>query len=343
MSLPNMLTVRAEICSLIRTAERILIVTSRPVDPDCLGTGLALRWYLRQMGKQAEAVSFFRIPDTMRSFPDIGDVTEADPAAFDFSPYHLIVMVDGSSWSQFFGDPWQKILSGIALHNLVCIDHHVPDEIQQAIPSRCLTVKTSSTAQVLYDYILEPAGAICPPCVCQYLYLALLYDTRGFKNERHEGMYRFAEALLAGGADHLQAVDVNYDEREMTFLTWAIAHTEYHPELGLTLLAINATLRSELKRLLGENWMDCDGLYKEVFLRQVAGYNYGIILIDNLDGTIRLSWRTRNYGAHLSLAEPARLAGYRAGGHRNAGGGSCAGPLSEAKEKLLGEIRKACP
>lgn len=333
--------ITAAILALIEKAEKILIVASRPVDPDCIGTGLSLQWLLGQQRKQADVVCFFRVPGTMAAFPGISSVHVADPEKFDFSLYQIVILIDGSSWGQFFGDGWQAVLKKIDASALINIDHHVPEEIQGAIPDTCLNVITSSTAQVLYEYLLEPSGMKLPSAVADYLYLALLYDTRGFKNERHAGMYRFAEALLAGGADHLRAVDVNYDMREIRFFEWAIARTEFYPELALTMLCIDAPLQHEIRKALGDAWLDFDSLYKEVFERQVQGYHYGIILIDNLDGTIRFNWRTRNYGNHHSIADSAWRAGFRAGGHRNAGGGSFKGSIEDAKEKLLAELRKA--
>jgi len=60
-----------------------------------------------------------------------------------------------------------------------------------------------------------------------------------------------------------------------------------------------------------------------------------------LQGGVRLTWRTRNYGGHLAVAEIARRAGFRAGGHRNAGGGSFDGSLADARARLLAQFRRA--
>ncbi|MCP4717552.1 MAG: hypothetical protein GY868_20720, partial [Deltaproteobacteria bacterium] len=63
-----------------------------------------------------------------------------------------------------------------------------------------------------------------------------------------------------------------------------------------------------------------------------------IILIDNLDGSVKLGWRTRNYGNHASIGAVARSAGFTAGGHRNAGGGKFSGSLAEAQARLLNAL-----
>ena len=102
-----------------------------------------------------------------------------------------------------------------------------------------------------------------------------------------------------------------------------------------------ATFRQrELETLMGPRWSDFNALYKETILRQIAGFHYGLILQEvPAEQAVRLSWRTRNYGNHLSVAEVARRAGFNAGGHRNAGGGSFRGSMTEARSRLLSEFR----
>ena len=111
------------------SATNALIIASRPVDPDCIGTALALRWLLVAQGHKTSIVCFFSIPSNMRDFPGMGEVTVAEPDSFDFSPFDLIITVDGSSWGQFLGDDWQKTLGRIDMARIVNIDHHEPEEI----------------------------------------------------------------------------------------------------------------------------------------------------------------------------------------------------------------------
>jgi nanoRNase/pAp phosphatase (c-di-AMP/oligoRNAs hydrolase) len=317
-----------------------LIIVSRPVDPDCIGSARALRWLLAALGSAPSITCFFSIPSGMADFPGMDEVQVAEPESFDFTPFDLFITVDGSSWGQFFGDGWHSMLSRLDMARIVNIDHHEAEEIMQAIPGQCLTIKTSSTAQLLYEHFIEPSRLTPPASIADCLYRALLYDTRGFRNEMHTGAYRFAEDLIALGADHARAVDVNYDMREVQYLTWAIQHTRFISDLGLMLLVIDAGGLAELEALLGKDFLDFDAIYKETIQRQVAGFHYGIILTDKLDGSVRLNWRTRGYGSHLAIADVARKAGFRAGGHRNAGGGSFAGSIEDAQARLLEHLRK---
>jgi nanoRNase/pAp phosphatase (c-di-AMP/oligoRNAs hydrolase) len=330
----------ANVCEIIKKAERLLIVISRPVDPDCVGTALACQWWLQQQSKKTKIISFVAVPRDMDDFPGIQTIRRADPGKFDFNHYGAIILVDGCDWAQFFGNQWSAVISRLDLKRVVNLDHHQPGDIREAVPGTCLNICTSSTAQVLYSCLMEPSSMVPPAEVAEWLYRALLYDTRIFRNELHPDQLSFAEKLLALGVDHAKAVDVNYEMREVEFMMWAVQHTRFMPELQLTLLVIDSTVQAELRQQFGKAWMDYDKLYKEQIERHIKGYNYGIILIDNLDGSIRFGWRTRNFGNHVSIGDAARRAGFQAGGHRNAGGGTFMGTLAEAESRLLQELER---
>ncbi len=329
------------ISHLIEQAAAVCIVVSDPVDPDCVGTGLALAWWLETRKKPSEIVSFTAIPEHMRDFPDIGRIRCVDEKTWSLPESGIAALVDGSSWSQFFGKNWEAVLKKIDLSRIVSIDHHEKNDIYESIPRCCLNVQAACTAQVLHDYFLACGPVQPPPHVADYLYLALLYDARMFKNEVHAGEYAFAEKLIELGADHGRAVDTNHEQCEFDFFAWAVPRTEYLPGLRMTMLELHAGRVEELKKMFGDDFAECASLYKEVFKRQVRGYDYGIMLRDNLDGTIRLNWRTRNYGTTLSIGDIARSAGFHAGGHRNAGGGLFRGTIADARERFLREMRAA--
>ncbi len=56
-----------------------LIIVSRPVDPDCIGTARALRWLLAAQGRTASITCFFSIPSNMADFPGMDEVLVAEP------------------------------------------------------------------------------------------------------------------------------------------------------------------------------------------------------------------------------------------------------------------------
>ncbi len=326
---------------LLNSSKNILIIVSKPIDPDCIGTALSLSWLLNKKNKSVDIISFTKIPPEMTSFPGIDTVTYTKLKIPNFQSYNTIILVDGCDWTQFFGDELEKVLAAIDKKKIINLDHHMPGDILKAIPETCLNAMTSSTAQLFFELFIEPSKIKITPQIAEYLYLALLYDSGNFKYELYPGQYCFADKLIAAGADHAKAMDINYDKKEIDFMVWAVEHTEFLPEYKLSLLTINKELTLELQKLFGKNWSDFDKFYKETIERQIKGYNYGIILMDNMDGSIRVGWRTRNYGNTISIADLACRSGFKAGGHRNAGGGKFEGTIEDAREHLLREFKKA--
>jgi len=162
---------------LIDASQKILIVVSKPIDPDCIGTGLSLKWFLSENRKKADIVRFINIPQEMTSFPDIENITQIDNELPDFNIYDAVILVDGCDWAQFFGDNWQEILNHIDKNKIINLDHHIPGNIQQAVPDNCLVKSTSCTGQLLFEYFIEPSNIKLTKPVADYLYLALLYDS----------------------------------------------------------------------------------------------------------------------------------------------------------------------
>ena len=340
MSNPYLSKILYNVNKLIDSSENALIIVSKPIDPDCIGTALSLSWLLNKKNKSSDIISFTSIPDEMDSFPGINAVALTGLKIPVFHIYDTVILIDGCDWAQFLGDNWKEVLAVIDKKKIINIDHHIPGDIHKTVPETCLNTKTSCTAQLLYESFIEPENIRITPDIAEYLYLALLYDSGNFKYEAYPGQYSFAEKLIAAGADHAKAMDINYDKKEIDFMVWAVEHTEFLPEYKLSMLTINRDLNLELQKVFGESWSDFDKFYKEAIERQIKGFDYGIILIDNLDGSIRFGWRTRNYGNTTSIAELARSSGFNAGGHRNAGGGKFEGTIEEAKENLLREFKK---
>jgi len=334
--------VLANITQVLGRSDTILIMVSDPIDPDCVAAALVVCWMLERQQKKVMIISRYRIPATMLDFPNIHRVQVYADGLPDIANFDAIVLVDGATWSQFLGRDWSDALGRIDLRRVINIDHHMPEDIQAAVPRTCLNMQLSSTVQVIYESFIKPEKVKLPVDMAEVLYRALLYDSRNFKNEMHPGEYAFAETLIASGADHARAVDVNLDRNEVDFMVWAVQKTEFVADLSLSLLCLDHRYQQELESLMGPKWPEFNSLYKETILRQIKGFHYGVILQEKpSDGSVRLSWRTRNYGDHLSIAEIARQAGFKAGGHRNAGGGSFTGSLHAARERLLEEFKRA--
>jgi phosphoesterase RecJ-like protein len=72
--------------------------------------------------------------------------------------------------------------------------------------------------------------------------------------------------------------------------------------------------------------------------RAVAGVEVGVMLIEQLDGRVKVSFRSREKVDVSKLAEQ-----FGGGGHARASGAQLPGPIATARKTMLDAIAKALP
>ncbi len=331
--------VLANIHKLIADANTVLVMASTPIDIDSLGTGLTLEWYFQQLGKQVKLVSSFPLNSNLQQFSRQGDIEVIDPVTFDFSSFDLIVTEDGSHWDRFFGPDWAQVLPKLDKSRIINIDHHEPDIIASEIPDTALLEVASCTSQVVYNHLFADVARPLPEFVLEWMYKAMIADTIRFRIY-YGGDFAFADNLVREGADHFKFTNTNYPKSEIEFTTWALANMQYLPALKLMLLEVpNAEVQ---KTIAAGNDPSIEGFFlKDTVASAVEGYDYMIVLKEITPDSINMVWRTRNYGPTVEMAKVISGAGFQGGGHRNAGGGTFAGTMPDAKSKLLAALTSA--
>lgn len=319
-----------------------MIIASRPVDFDCMGTALATKWWLNKMGKSNTRVATFNWKNELADkFPGVEGIEFIYPNKIDFDDYDCIVLLDSSDWKQFFGDEWQSYVANIPKDKFINIDHHTEGDVSKELVDLSLRVDDSCTAKVLYEWFIKPSNIKLDKESATWLYWALMGDTGRFMYAiKNAETYNFAADLFAVGIDHDKAVEYTVSKETMDFTVWAIQKTKYYPNLGLTVLLIDKEDDEELSEKFGAGWQE-RGLhkyYQQVFMRTIQDFPYAIDLWYTKDGGTKVGWRTKN-GSEIEIMEIFKKIGVKAGGHRNAGGGNTDEKVSEVLQKFLGEIK----
>src|SRR5918912_184090 len=182
----------AAVVEAVRSHDRFVLTTHENPDGDALGSLLATKLALEQLGKAAVMAfvseaplpgeySFMELEDLRRGWPD--DVAERALGALDCANESRI------------GDP--EILGRVPLS--LDIDHHHDNSrfgrINLIVPS------ASSTGEVLRDVFRE-LGVELTPEIAEPLYIALVTDTGRFQytNTTPKAL-RLAAELVEAGAD----------------------------------------------------------------------------------------------------------------------------------------------
>lgn len=311
----------------IKEANNILIISSRPADPDCIASNLSLRWWIENYfeGKTVKSVIFGAITDRLYDFPEIEKVEFTHINEVDFNQYDLCITVDGSHWNRVFTEStYEDTLKRIDFDKFVGIDHHTPGDILDDLRERFLQEFASSCTKVIYDYFIKSSGIEIPDFVATWIYYGLIDDTGRFTHEMKNDTYLFANELFNLGADHARAVDQNIPVEQLLFASWAINNLKFFDDIKTMALIIDYEQFNELTGMFGRNWERkiLGHFFVEAVMKRVIGYDYGVFFQPDIrTGGVRGGWRTRNYGEHIEMKKVFEQLGFEAGGHFGAGGG----------------------
>jgi phosphoesterase RecJ-like protein len=308
----------------IRSHDRFLVTTHENPDGDALGSTLAMKLALEQLGKDAFLYLSGSIPlPSEYDFMDLGDLSRTPP---EDAAERVLLALDCANARRL--GPDEAVVENAPL--VVDIDHHHDNsrfgQVNLIVPD------ASSTGEILYDLFRE-LGVELTPEIAEALYIALVTDTGRFQytNTTPKALRMAAELVEAGANVHQVFQDVyeNVAFAKLKLLARALESARVY-EGGRVIVA-------DLERgdfaAAGAEEPFAEGIID--FLRAVEGAEIVALIREppTQNGpTRRVSLRTRGGGIDVSAI--ARKSG--GGGHPQAAGFS-----SEAStEEIVDFIRR---
>src|SRR5215210_2686682 len=196
MSSPQTTAVQTDlerVAEAIRAGERFLVTTHENPDGDALGSMLATRLALEQLGKDVQMVLVGDAPlPGEYAFMKLGGLLRRLP---DDTEQRILVAVDCANESRLGPDPEVLQLAP----QVVDIDHH--HDNTRFGDLNVIDATASSTGELLRDLFRELDVAITPE-IAEALYIALVTDTGRFQytNTTPKSL-RLAADLVDAGAD----------------------------------------------------------------------------------------------------------------------------------------------
>ena len=301
-----------EVCELLRQQDNIAILTHKNPDGDTLGSGFALYYALKQIGKQACVLN-------SDGFPQRYQFLVPDGMALDFEP-DFVVSVDIAD-TTLLGNKLEEYADRINL----CIDHHISNKIDANYTY--VVSEASSAAELVYQIAEKLVGKLEGP-IATALYTGIVTDT---------GCFKFSNTTVEC---HLYAAELMKNGVEFEKINRAMFETKSRARLGLERLildgmefycdgkcAITAVSRKEMEKLGADN-TTFDGV--SAIARQIEGVELGFTIREDGPDFYKISIRTSE---KVDASQLGRIFG--GGGHKRAAGCNISGTLSEVKEKLL--------
>ncbi len=307
----------------VQSHQSFYLAAHQSPDGDTLGSCLALRDALIEMGKEAVVVCPDGVPSYLAFLTGADTVVGTDGIE---PPKEAVIYVDCADHKRT--GALQTVLETATYQ--FCIDHHGTNPRQSKDGDWVEDV--SATGELILQ-LLETLNVPVTHGIAVALYTAISTDTGNFAYSNTT-----PEAFLA--AAKLMSHDIDLPElnrilfremplRKAKLIAYTLGHMELSPDGKLNLCAIPRTVLDEF----GANKEDCEGLIDH--LRDIDTVEAACVLRES-DGVVRVSMRSKRACDVAAVAK--RFGG---GGHLHAAGCTLELSLEEAKRVMREALTEA--
>jgi phosphoesterase RecJ-like protein len=332
MSSPQTTTTEADIARVaeaIRSGDRFLVTTHENPDGDALGSMLAMKLALDQLGKHPIMYLAGDVPlPAEYHFMSLDGLQRRLPPD---APERILLALDCANESRLGPDP--EVLQQAPL--VIDIDHHHDNTRFGGI--NLIDATASSTGELLRDVFRELDVRITPE-IAEALYIALVTDTGRFQyaNTTPKSLRLAAELVEAGADIHriFQGVYENVEFAKLKLLARALERAQVY-EGGR--LVISYLLRDDF-RDVGAVEPYAEGIID--YLRGVEGADMSVLIREppTRGGPSR---RVSLRASHDELDVSAIARKSDGGGHRQAAGFSSERSIEEITDFVRREFVEA--
>lgn len=309
----------------IRGAQKIALCCHVSPDGDAVGSTLALRMGVEALGKQVVCFCQDKVPDNLRMLRGAGDFRAPEDAAGE--QFDLLITVDVADVRRM-GRCACLLDQASATAQ---VDHHGTNPAYMQV--NYIDAQAPSSA-VIIRRLLTLLGVPLTQEIAMCLYAGMSTDTGNFafSSTSAETFAIMSELMDAG----LPLNDMHrrlFRERSM-------------PQILLLARALGSLAfyrggRISLMTLSQQDMTACGALPEHAdaivnFGLDVTGVQLAALVRESPDGTVKCSLRAIDGGAVDGVA-----ASFGGGGHRLAAGATLAGPLEDARARVLSALEKA--
>lgn len=315
----------------IQKAKNVLLHCHPSPDPDSVGSALAMKLAVEQLGKKATVIKGDSdIPAAFAHFPGVKDIVmkswwEIDPKEFD-----LFIIVD----SALGGVSREKPVVLPAEMRSVNIDHHRTNEGSGDV--NLIDPSYPANAQLLADLFME-MGVEITHDIAANLLVGIYTDTGGFKYEGvASSTFVTAAHLIALVPDFPKLVSEmenssTLDDLRFQGLALSSIEIALDGKVALSVVEYNAFQAANIPDV-----SISAGMVSSI-LRRAGQFDIVGAILEPRPGKVKLSFRSRDGYVYDVSKLAAALGG---GGHKAAAGVAMEATVEEAKEKVLATMKE---
>ncbi len=313
----------SEVKAVIRAHARLGILSHIGPEGDAIGSELALKFMLEQLGKEAWVANRDLVPPSLRFLPGAQEMLH--PTQLRSDDIEVWCVVDCGDLSRVGEDALKLFQEGQIIVN---IDHHHRDNPRFGHVN--FVKEAASTTQLLYE-LARYLNIEITPQIATCLYTGIVADTDSFRNSNvTREVLETAAQLLSYGVDTREIAINIYESRslhELQLLGYVLQSAQISD--GVIWSAIPKTVFHKTNTSV----TDTERLVEE--LRSVEGVEVAVLFKELDNGKIKVSLRSKG---RVTVNGVARLFG--GGGHEQAAGCVIPGELNEVTERVLSELNR---
>ena len=292
----------------------LLFAHSRP-DGDTAGSVLALKEYIKHLGKTADIACYDPLPDYLASF---SSEIFLDPEKLDLKKYKLIIAADSVERG------FEKIFSRLEPDQITAVIDHHPD-ITLSADITIIDSQYSSVCELVYNFFSAQDIEITQS-ISTYLMLGILNDTGMLQHSNTtSNVLEIISALMKKGAPMSKIINATFNSKKISTLKlWgrAFERARINESSGMIVSVLTQ------KDLADFGATSEDIAQVATILNTVPGTKFALILSERGDGIIKGSLRSEKYKG-VNVSELA--AQFGGGGHTLASGFEIKGKIVETE------------
>lgn len=315
----------------IKKAKSVLLHCHPSPDPDSVGSALAMKFVVEQLGIKATVIKGdSEIPQAFMHLPGANEIVMKSWWEIDQSQFDLFIIVDSSV------NGVSRIKSPVipASMKMINIDHHKTNEGFGLI--NLTDPNYPACAQLLFDLFHE-MGVKITPDIAANLFMGIYTDTGGFRYEATTSATFEVAAQLVKIVPEFPKI-ISQMENSST-----LADLQFH---GLALSSIETVFNGKValsvvpfsaieKNMIPDVSVSAGAVSSS--LRRAGEFEIVGALLEPRLGKIKMSFRTRDADIYDVSKLAVALGG---GGHKAAAGVAMDATLEEAKQKVVEKMKE---
>ncbi|MDE2041224.1 MAG: bifunctional oligoribonuclease/PAP phosphatase NrnA [Patescibacteria group bacterium] len=315
----------------IQKANSILLHCHPSPDPDSVGSALAMKFTLEQMGKKVTVISSDSdIPRGFNHFPGITDIQRTNFFELDLKKFDLFIIQDSGSSGMI--SRFKPITFPLPIRTIV-IDHHVSNPKYADI--NLVESSYPATAQLLFELFLIWDMEMTHD-IAANLFMGIYSDTGGFKYPGTTSRtFACAGKLIEFVPEFPKLISDMENSNTPGFITFeALAlnsiRTFLNGTLGFSIMSNKALADAKIPK----NEIRGDAV--SPILRSVENWLVTAVVIELEPGNVKISFRSKD-GDMYDVSKLASMLG--GGGHAAASGATLMMPIEDAVSLVVAKAK----